>query len=355
MKKSLLAGGIAVLVLTAALVLWIGYRFRPSVPEPTTPAPPERVNPPASVTPPASTQKLRVALVLSGAPGDQAFVDLVLAGLERAGKDLGIEVRKSFTPKPTDWEPELKAAVAEGYGLIIAGDSHMKYALGNIARAYPDARFIMLGDTLNIPNVLSVGLDEGEGAFLAGALAAMVTSDRDDKSANAEKVVGWVGGPENAASRKILSAYKQGALYIDKQARVLGEFSGSFGEPAEGREAAVRQLAARAGVITTYARGTNPGVIAAVKGAGKKAILGEPARPDKDESILASVVLAVDDVVYDIIRTAASGKLETGKTVIYGLSTGHIRVIMNGVPPRMKARVDEISEKIKKREIPIQD
>lgn len=387
MSKFLRTGGVAALIAAVALLLWFGYQFRPVIPEvtATTPAqttspdgvtlPVGRNAPVSAITPsskekpqasnePQASRKLRVALVISGTSGDQGFVDLVLAGVERAEKDLGLEVRKSATPKPTDWEPELKAAVDAGYNLIIVGDSQMRYAVADIARVYPDVGFIMLGESIDSPNVLSVRLEEEEGAFLAGALAAMVVSEPPGGSVSEssltvgtkpEKVVGWIGGPENDSSRKIAAAYRQGALHADKEVKVLSAFSGSFGEPDGGKEVALRQLAAHAGVIAAYARGTNPGIVAAVRDAGKKVILGEPARTSEDAAVMANVTFAVDDVVYDLLKSTVSGKLEVRRKVNYGLSTGHIRVSVNGASPKTKARLDEISDALRKRELRLSD
>ena len=66
------------------------------------------------------TQDIRIDVVTHAAPGD-SFWDVVKAGSDRAGKDLGVDVRYNSSPDPGEQSTLIDNAVADGTdGLVVS-------------------------------------------------------------------------------------------------------------------------------------------------------------------------------------------------------------------------------------------
>src|SRR5262245_52282670 len=69
---------------------------------------------------PASAEDIRIDVVTHASPGD-TFWDVVKAGAERAGDDLGVDLRYNSDPDPGNQSTLIDNAVADGTdGLVIS-------------------------------------------------------------------------------------------------------------------------------------------------------------------------------------------------------------------------------------------
>jgi basic membrane protein A len=125
--------------------------------------------------------------------------------------------------------------------------------------------FSILNIAVNQPNVVSVIFKEHEGSFLAGALAAMVTSNPDIPGTNSEKVIGVIGGTKSLGIDEFLVGYEEGAHCIDPEVEVLTAYSEAFGDPAKGKELTLAMFEHGADIVYQVAGGTGEGVIAAAR------------------------------------------------------------------------------------------
>lgn len=306
-----------------------------------------------------SGKPLRVAYVISGNLGDKSFFDSGMAGLERAKKDFGIEVKVIQSEAAADWEPNLKAAAEGGYDLIIAGASQMREPILNVAPQYPNLKFAYLDDVVDLPNVASVDYAEEQGSFVVGALAAMMTT-RDLPGMNKEKIIGWVGGMDIAVLRNFLEGYKQGAKYVDPEVKVLDSFAGSFNDPAKGKELTLAQYSQGADIVFNVAGATGQGIIAAAKEAGKYAI-GVDVDQDNEAPghVLTSMLKRVDNSTYDMVKLVVENKWKGG-TYKYGLAQKGVgitdmSVMGDKIPQDVRAKLNEIIDKIAKGEITVKE
>lgn len=97
----------------------------------------------------------------------------------------------------------MQAAQTGNYDLIVTGFGTMAEPLANTAKAYPDQKFMIFDTAIDYSegknsNIISVQVKQNQGAFLAGALAALVTQSNID-NINPEKVIGFVGAMESTA------------------------------------------------------------------------------------------------------------------------------------------------------------
>lgn len=308
-----------------------------------------------AATAPASAQqqvgkKLKVAYVIAGSLGDKSVFDSGKAGLDKAQAELGVDVKVIPSAVAAEWEPNLKAAAAGGYDLIVAGDAQMHGALAHVAPTYPNQKFVCLDDVVDAPNVASTRYARHEGAFLAGALAALMSRTH---------TIGWVG-LESAALQNLLEGYKQGAAAVDPHTKVLFDFAPNPRDQAKGKELALAQYSQGADVVMNVAGGAAPGVIAAAREAGKFAIgAGSDQDSEAPGLVLASLLTHVDTTVYEMIKAVAGGTWKAG-VYNYGLKNNGVgltdmHVIGERVPKAVRERLAELTKQVGSGEIRVKE
>lgn len=102
------------------------------------------------------------------------------------------------------------------------------------------------------PNVASTVTKDWEGSFLVGAIAARVTRTG---------VIGFVGGKDIPIIHRFFVGYFYGAEMARPDARVLEAYSGTFTDPAAGKEYALAQVNRHADIVFAVAGATSAGVI----------------------------------------------------------------------------------------------
>lgn len=250
----------------------------------------------------------KVAIVYStGGKGDKSFNDAAFRGLEKAQKELGIEF-KEYEPK--DAAGETKDALNQfaetgEYELIIAIGFNLKDSLIAVAESFPDQKFAIVDESVELPNVASLKFKEHEGSFLVGAVAAMMT-----KSNN----LGFVGAVEIPILQKFEAGYVQGAKYINPDIKVTSVWLGGnnpFNDPAAAKAKTETLIQQGADVIYHAAGGSGAGMFQAVK---EKSIYGIGVDSNQDAEVpgfvLTSMMKYVDVAVFNTIKDTLDGKFE---------------------------------------------
>jgi len=153
-------------------------------------------------------------------------------------------------------ESELTKYAKNGYGLIIAhGFEWGKPAL-KVGKNYPETKFIIFTGLVNTTNIASIFPKQHEGAYLLGALAAMLSKT---------KVIGFVGGEKYPNLINIYEGYKQGAKDINPNVKVLSTYLDEWDSPTKGKEAAISQINDDADFLLQVADTSGSGVIQAAK------------------------------------------------------------------------------------------
>jgi basic membrane protein A len=123
---------------------------------------------------------LRIALVTDdGETGDPPLNASARSGLEAARSALGAEVASASATSRAAFAADVTLFADEDYDEIFGAGPALAGALTEVARRYPRRNFVLLGAASPEPNVTSVDFPVEQGAFLAGALAAMTARGRD--------------------------------------------------------------------------------------------------------------------------------------------------------------------------------
>ena len=342
-QKTLLAIGVAIIVIVAVAAYMAASGGAKTTTTPTAAATSPAATSPAKTTATAAAglkpKKGNVCVVYDvGGRGDLSFNDMAYLGASKAAKDFNMKLIEVQSTSEQDYLPNLRTlARSKKCDVIIAVGFLMTDAVKKVADEYPDQLFAIIdGFIPDKPNVLSVLFKEQEGSALAGALAAMATHYFIDKGMD-YKAVGVVLGMEIPPLYKFEAGYYWGVRYGEKlyeqhtgkkvePLRILYTYTGSFNDPAKGKQATEAQLAQGAAVIFNVAGATGLGIFDAVaeyaqrqgKTMGPPFAIGVDADQDwiKPGFILASMMKRVDRGTYTAVKRAL--EYENGKIQKFG-------------------------------------
>lgn len=270
----------------------------------------------------AAKKKFKVGIVLSiGGLGDKAYNDSAYHGIQLAAKDLGIEY--SYIEPSADLESEVKFGsnhlrqyAKENYDLVIATGYMLKDACEQVAKEYPNAKFVIIDSTVDAPNVTGLIFKSQEGSFLVGSVAGLVTKTNK---------IGYIGALDEPFFRNFQSGYEHGVTLVNSKAVVISKYVNGpnpFLVPDRGNQLANELIDQGADVIYTAAGSTGIGAIEACKKRGVYAI-GVDNDQDYIEkgTVITSMVKRVDKAVYDSIKLAVEGNLKPG-VLEFGVANG---------------------------------
>lgn len=300
-----------------------------------------------------AASEVKVAIILNGQLGDEAFFDSANRGAERAVKELGIEVKVIEAGyDAAGWEPALRSAViSEEYDLIITGTFSMVEILAPIALEYPNQRFVFYDAELAGENIHSILYSQNEASYLAGIVAAGV-SGSSLEGVNEDSLIGFLGGLDLPVINDFKIGFEQGAQSVNSATEVLVSYAAGFGDPGQGRELAEAQIDRGADVIFQVAGGTGLGVFEAATSRMTYAIgVDSNQNSIAPGRILTSVLKNVDNSLFQAMQRFIAGELPFGVTEKLGLSNGGVGLAkdefyMDLVPENIRKLVDDAEQAI---------
>lgn len=319
----------------------------------------------------AKKDKLKVACIINGNLGDKSFFDSANNGMNLIKEKLGYEVKTiEIGFDQTKWLTTLQDVSEQDYDVIVVGTWQMKERLEEIAPKYKDKKYIIFDTSVDydkgdFSNVYSIEYKQNEGSFVAGALAAKITSSKMPL-ANPDKKIGFLGGMDTPIINDFLVGYIKGAQYIDKDIKVAVSYIGDFDNSAKAKEMALAQYTQGVDIGFNVAGQAGLGQLDAAKEAKKyaigvdsdQAILFKGKDDQKSDLIPTSVLKRVDNSLLRAMELMKDGKLQFGKKEVLGLKENAIELAKNEyfnklVSEDIKKELKEIESKIIKGEIKV--
>jgi basic membrane lipoprotein Med (substrate-binding protein (PBP1-ABC) superfamily)/DNA-binding SARP family transcriptional activator len=280
--------------------------------------------------------------------GGDLIWDQLETGFDRGVTEFGFAAKKVELVELGDldaiWEAELRRLSDEGIAVIFVFDG-LAEDLDRIAADYLNVRYVLLDQVGSAPNVAYLPFADAEGAFMAGAAAALTTRTG---------TVGFVGGTEWDVIWRLQAGYETGARAADPQVRVLTEYLtagfdfGGFQDATGAEEAARRMYADGADVVFHAAGSAGLGVFEAAYSVSRSTgrhVWAIGVDSDQHESvlrlpgviraerwqphILTSVEKRMDTAVYDVLQDLANGSFAPGRHQL-DLASGHLGLSYSG-------------------------
>jgi len=293
-----------------------------------------------------------------GGLGDKSFNDLSYAGLQRANKDLGVEIKVIESKEPTDYESNLTQLANAGYNPIFAVGFLMTDTVTKVSTDTPDVTYGGIDEFFDptIPNVVGLNFKEQEAGYLAGVLAgALTTQTKVDSRINDKVVLGFVGGMEIPPVQRYQAGFIAGAKKANPNVVVKSVYTGSFTDQQKGFEAGKALIEQGADIIFAAAGQTGLGSAKACQ-ENKALFIGVDADqyltiPNIKDTIVTSAIKKIDNAVYDTIKQAVDGTLKGGDNVLFGIKEDGVGLSPfhdwdSKLPADIKAQIDAARQEV---------
>ena len=248
------------LALTFALALVAAACGGDSADETTTTAAPATTTTQA----PAEPAPLTIGMALPGPKNDKGFSQAHYNGLLLVESELGAQVSVRENVLDPQARVEALRDLAQDNDLVIGVGAEYAEPGTTVAPQFPDTIFMVInGQTSDAPNLFVYGVREGVPAYIAGVVAANLTTSNQ---------AGFVGGEEIPPLFMADDGFTAGLKSVNPDIEVTATIVGSFVDPQGAYAAASAQLAVGADVIYSYVDSGIAGVIEAIGDAGGNAL-----------------------------------------------------------------------------------
>lgn len=296
---------------------------------------------------------VNISAPLSGQLGDKSFMDSANQGLQQAAKDYGVKVKviEAGADDAPAWERNLTEASSSGKNdLIVTGGTVMASTLKKVAAQFPDQKYLIFDSPSVGANVAGISYAQNQGAFLVGALAALVTTNpKEFPRAKGTNKIGLVGGMDIPVIRDFAVGYEQGAKAVDPSIKVDVRFIGDF-ESAQGAfDLATAMYNDGSDVVYQVAGAAGLGVLKAGEESGRYAIGTDSDQNGlQPKSTVASALKDVGNTVHLAIKEFLDGKLKMGATIAGGIDNDGVGIAFNDalVPAAIQKQVDDLRQKV---------
>jgi len=279
-----------------------------------------------------------------GGLGDKSFNDSAYRGLLRSRDDLSAYIKVLQSKSAADYQPNLTVLSEARFDMIYAIGFLMTDDLSQVAHQFPNQQYTIIDSVVPQPNVVSVTFKEEDGSFLAGALAAMVSTTHR---------IAFIGGQDIPLIRKFEAGYIAGVREIDPSARVDVKYAGSFDDVAAGKELANLLFNGGDDIIYTAAGRVGLGAIDAAKARPRgNYIIGVDSDQDAlaPGKILTSMVKHVDVAVFEVAQALRNRRPLSGHVVLglkqHGVSLTNFRYTSDVVTSARIARLRTLERAI---------
>ncbi len=316
------------------------------------------------------SDKPSFVFVCTGQLGDKSFNDSANNGVTQIAESLGCETKViEIGRDQTKWEPTFQDLAEEGkYDVIITNGSSSSEVIEKVSQEFPEQKFVMFDTEIEdgkYPNVYAISYKQNEGSYLAGALAALVTTS-DMEYANEDKKIGFVGGSEHPIITDFLVGYIEGAKSIEPDIKVYVSYIGSWDDTAKGKETAIAQYNQGVDIIFPAAEQAGLGCVEAATEMNKyiigvdsdQAMLFKGTDEAKANVILTSVLKEVGNSLVRMAEMEINGTVPYGAYESLGIQEGGTGIAVNeyyekNVPEEIRTKVSEAQNKVGQGEVQI--
>ena len=205
----------------------------------------------------------------------------------------------------SEFQSSLARAAGQGFDIIIGSSFDMIKPMQAVAAAFPNQKFglVDVGPDPVAPNVVSSVTKDWEGSFLVGVIAAQSDARRARSASSAART--------SRSSTASSSATITERRWPKPEVKVLESYSGTFTDPAAGKEYTLALVNQGSDINFAVAGATSAGVIDAAKSSNTFAI-----GVDSDQNymapghVLTSMVKRVDTQAFDMIKSVVGWNVQ---------------------------------------------
>ncbi len=339
---------------------------KPAATEAAAPAATEEVAAPAATeeaAAPATGAHKYGQVTDVGGIDDKSFNQLAWAGMQQAGKELGVDVQYLESQQQTDYEKNINEFVQQKYDGIITVGFLLADATKAASEANPDIPFIIVDSASQAPGTVGILSAIAEPSFLAGYLAAGMSETG---------TVCTYGGIKIPPVVEFMVGFEHGVKYYNEQKgadiKVLGwktdpaaegggdgSFTGNFESLDDGRSFAENFFDEGCDIILPVAGPVGLGSAAAAQDRGFK-VIGVDAdqtqtAPEFKDVFLTSILKKIDVGIVEQIKQVENGAFAGGTNFILtlankGLGLAPFHEFEDAVPQELRDELTAVEQGI---------
>ena len=283
---------------------------------------------------------------------DKGFNENQLAGLKRAGKQLGIKTLEIQSNSSSDYLPNLTTMVREGANIVSAAGYLLAPTLSTVAAQFPKVDFTITDDSVHgfdfkkaksIKNIEGLVYASNQSGCLVGYLAGEMT-----KAKGGKQVIGAVGGIEIPAVDDYIVGYNYCAKLADPGVKVLVGYSQDFVAQDKCKTVAQNQIGQGSQVEFQVAGGCGIGALNAAAGAGIWGIGVDVDQYALAKNVLTSALKRVDVGIFTADKQAKSGQFKGGSDLLFDMKNNGVGVgkISPKVPTAFVSKMNALKAKL---------
>ncbi len=295
--------------------------------------------PPAGAAPGA----FKAALLTTGPVTDGGWNQSAYEGLQRIQKELGAQTDKQENLKPAQFREAFRDFASKGYNVIFAHGDEFGPDAAAVAAQFPHTVFITTGgDEKPGPNVAPILFATGEGAYLQGMEAAMVSKTGKG---------GFIGGQELPPVKAAADAFAQGAQSVNPKYKFQITYINGWSDTVAAKAQTDALLSAGADTIAHNCDAAAAGMFQTAGGRPGVYTFGVNADENgKAPNVLSSVFLDIPKAFSDIAHSVKDGTFK-GEPLNLGLKDDDVRLIdnpklTNVIPAAGKAKIEQAQKDI---------
>ena len=289
-------------------------------------------------------------ITATGKAKDQGINQFTWDGIQQTSTELGIQSQYIETTNWKDYDKNIATFGEAGYDLIITVGYNLGDATLKAAGLYPNIKFIgvdqqQIGSKAGPANLVDLTFPEDEAGFLAGALAAQMTTGNKVGAVCSTDIV--------PMTWRYCEGFRAGAVYIDPKVEVSLAFhsdvnsSLAFNDSEWGAASASEMVRKGVDVIFGASGLTGNGAVTAAAQMGAYAIAADSDQydnlPEARKMLLTSVTKLITPAVYDLIKLALKDKFPAGNYT-GGIAYASYHDLKGQIAPKIKERMKQIAQ-----------
>jgi basic membrane protein A len=279
---------------------------------------------------------------------DKGFNQNQLKGLQRAKKELKVDIRAIESRAANDYLPNMASLARQSYGIVISAGFLLSDATEDVADQFPNIKFAITDQGVAAfkrkhSNIEGLTYATQQNSYLVGCLAAKMAQRRGKKN------ISVVGGVKIPPVDTFLAGYRAGALKCVKGTTVQIGYSQDFLDQAKCKAVAENQIDAGSQVVFNVAGPCGLGALDAAKARGRWGIGVDVDQSFLGKHILTSAVKRVDTGVFLAVKGAMSGKgYKGGGNLVFNLKNQGVALgkISKSVPKAWITQINKLKAQI---------
>jgi basic membrane protein A len=285
--------------------------------------------------PPAQPKKIKVAMSISGLINDPGWPHLGYLALKHVEEKLGAEIAYTEHVAYPDMERVLTDYATKGFTLIWGHGGEYDEVAAKIADSYPNTYFMTTGCRTNRPNLVAFDPRWGEMTYLAGVLSGSMTKTNK---------LGIILGAEFPPIIWIAEAFKLGARSVNPAVKFYYVNTGTWTDPAKGKDVALSQIDAGVDIIVTWADLTGLGAVEAAREKGIYVIAETQDHYELAKDVaLGTCIVDFRGILEKTVKDIIDGTFK-GETYTPGIKDGVVDFKSNEafVPTEIQNKVNQV-------------